>query len=235
MSDRLRDSNRNLLILGVTSSLAPSIIRRAKAQGYNIYGTFRNQSNITRDYEDLVTLLELDISSEASISSFESFIQTAQFDTVVSLIGKTFIEESVSEKSSSVALYLNSYITNLICLFDKVIASLKNTQKKSFFTFVSSRAAIYGSFDPYYAATKGALQAYITSVSNKYPQITFHLIISGLIEESKMFLEMDLVNVESHRTRAGNQLAHIDDFGNFLFSAIESEKSELIHWFGKNY
>ena len=73
MSDRLRDSNRNLLILGVTSSLAPSIIRRAKAQGYNIYGTFRNQSNITRDYEDLVTLLELDISSEASISSFESF------------------------------------------------------------------------------------------------------------------------------------------------------------------
>lgn len=215
--------------------MAPSIIRRAKAQGYNIYGTFRNQSNITRDYEDLVTLLELDISSEASISSFESFIQTAQFDTVVSLIGKTFIEESVSEKSSSVALYLNSYITNLICLFDKVIASLKNTQKKSFFTFVSSRAAIYGSFDPYYAATKGALQAYITSVSNKYPQITFHLIISGLIEESKMFLEMDLVNVESHRTRAGNQLAHIDDFGNFLFSAIESEKSELIHWFGKNY
>lgn len=182
-----------------------------------------------------MTLLELDISSEASISSFESFIQTAQFDTVVSLIGKTFIEESVSEKSSSVALYLNSYITNLICLFDKVIASLKNTQKKSFFTFVSSRAAIYGSFDPYYAATKGALQAYITSVSNKYPQITFHLIISGLIEESKMFLEMDLVNVESHRTRAGNQLAHIDDFGNFLFSAIESEKSELIHWFGKNY
>jgi hypothetical protein len=46
---------------------------------------------------------------------------------------------------------------------------------------------------------------------------------------------MDLVNVENHRLRAENQLAHINDFGNFLFLAIESEKSELIHWFGKNY
>jgi short-subunit dehydrogenase len=235
VSEGGRDSKKNLLILGVTSSLAPSIIRAAKDQGYNIYGTFRNQSNASCDYEDLVTLLELDISSEASISSFESFIHTVQFDTVVSLIGKTFIENNVSEKSSSVALYLNTYITNLICLFDKVIASLQNTQEKSSFTFVSSRAAIYGSFDPYYAATKGALQAYVTSVSNKYPQTTLHLIVSGLIEESKMFLEMDLVNVEKHRTRAGNQLAHIDNFGNFLFSAIESKKSGLIHWFGKNY
>jgi hypothetical protein len=182
-----------------------------------------------------VTLLELDISSEASISSFDGFIQTTQFDAVVSLIGKTFIEKNMIEKSASVILYLNSYITNLICLFDKIIPSLENTQKKSSFTYVSSRAAIYGSFDPYYAATKSALQAYVTSVSNKYPQITFHLIISGLIEESTMFLEMDLVNVENHRLRAENQLAHINDFGNFLFLAIESEKSELIHWFGKNY
>jgi len=235
VSEGRRDSKKNLLILGVTSSLAPSIIKRATHQGYNIYGTFRNQSNASHDFEDLVTLLELDISSEASISSFESFIQNVHFDTVVSLIGKTFIENNVTEKSSSVALYLNSYITNLICLFDKVIASLEITQKKSSFTFVSSRAAIYGSFDPYYAATKGALQAYVTSVSSKYPQITFHLIVSGLIEESKMFLEMDLVNVEKHRTRAGNQLAHIDDFGNFLFSTIESKQSGLIHWFGKNY
>ena len=215
--------------------MAPSIIRSARGRGYNIYGTYRNRSNVSPDFEDLVTLLELDISSEASISSFDGFIQTTQFDAVVSLIGKTFIEKNMSEKSASVILYLNSYITNLICLFDKIIASLENTQKKSSFTYVSSRAAIYGSFDPYYAATKSALQAYVTSVSNKYPQITFHLIISGLIEESTMFLEMDLVNVKNHRLRAENQLAHINDFGNFLFSAIESEKSELIHWFGKNY
>jgi NAD(P)-dependent dehydrogenase (short-subunit alcohol dehydrogenase family) len=235
VSESQHGSKRNLLILGVTSSLAPSILRSAKARGYNIYGTYRNRINVSPDFEDLVTLHELDISSEASISSFASFIQTAQFDTVVSLIGKTFIDKNIHAKSASVVLYLNSYITNLICLFDKIISSLENTQKKCSFTYVSSRAAIYGSFDPYYAATKSALQAYVTSLSSKYPQITFHLIISGLIEESTMFREMDLVNVENHRSRAENQLAHINDFGNFLFSAIESEKSELIHWFGKNY
>ena len=215
--------------------MAPSIIRSAKHRGYTIYGTYRSPSNVTRECADLATMVELDISSEESISSFESFIQNTQFDNVVSLIGKTFIEKHFDKKLSNVSLYLTSYITNLICLFDKVIASLDNTKNNSTFTYVSSRAAIYGSFDPYYAATKSALQAYVTSLSNKYPQIDFHLIISGLIEESRMFLEMDLANVENHRTRAGNQLAHVDQFGDFLFSAIESKESELIHWFGKNY
>ena len=235
VNENLEGSKKNLLILGITSSLAPSIVSSAKLRGYTIYGTCRSLKDTSPDLKVSVNLIELDISSKDSISKFENYIRTIKLNFIVSLIGQTSRKINTSQDYDYIALYFSSYITNLIYLFDTIIPHYLDDNQELLFAYVSSRAALYGSFDPYYAATKSAIQSYIASVSRKYLNITFFVILSGLIEGSKMMREMDVMSLMSHRTRANNQLAHVDDFGEFLFSITQSENLNLINWFGENY
>jgi short-subunit dehydrogenase len=76
---------------------------------------------------------------------------------------------------------------------------------------MSSRAAYAQSFDPYYAATKGALESFINSLSRHLkPAQSLVSVRAGLIRESRMFFEMPADVRLKHMEISGNSLIDLN-------------------------
>ena len=70
----------------------------------------------------------------------------------------------------------------------------------------SSISAQRGSFDPIYAASKGALLSFVKSVCSQLPPgARINAVAPGLIQDSAMFLEMSVQRQEFHRQQVPSQ------------------------------
>ncbi len=213
------ERNNKLLILGGTSSFASSLIESSQKEKYQIFATFRGKKSVSVSEE--INLLSLDISDVASIETFLTQINDSTFSYVACLIGslsEIYPQNAYAESKK----YIETYITNLIYLFEGLLLKnrLQNTCKV---LIMSSRAASYGSFDYYYSISKAAVEAYVKSKSKSSPQIRINAVSTGLVRDSNMFINMPVEVIESHSIRANHKLLTLPDVGNELVNIFKSE------------
>jgi hypothetical protein len=209
-----QDSRQNLLIVGGTASISNDIIQLGLEREFKITATFRTKSKCVDSNVDWV---QLDISDQASIESFNEYIKNKEFRLILFVIGELSLSESNKEK------YL---ITNLMSA-TLILESLRNSldkEEKSVLLYVASRSAIYPSFDLYYSIVKAGLAAAVRSLSLGLLQNQKMLSIApGLIVGSSMYEKTPKNVRKSHHTRSDYKLLDLKNLASEVFKIIDCQ------------
>ena len=181
---------------------------------FKITATFRTKSKCVDSNIDWV---QLDISNQASIESFNEYIKNKEFRLIIFVIGELSLSESNKEK------YL---ITNLVSA-TSILESLRNSldkEDKSVLLYVASRSAIYPSFDLYYSIVKAGLAAAIRSLSLGLLQNQKMLSIApGLIVGSSMYEKTPKNVRNSHHIRSEYKLLDLKKLAREIFKIIDCQ------------
>jgi 3-oxoacyl-[acyl-carrier protein] reductase len=170
---------QNILIIGISGSLGSAFANGLKTIGnYHIFGTTSQPSNISEN------VFHLDFQNDKTIHSFPDII----FNHVIIASGY--------EPSSNLAESTAEHIDKMFrihaigpLLFLKKIA--KQFAVDSSITFVSSPAAWQGSYDPSYAAVKGAVNSLVRTLAKDFaPKTRVNALSPSLIEDSTVFNKM---------------------------------------------
>lgn len=90
--------------------------------------------------------------------------------------------------------------------------------------FLSSIAAVKGSYDPSYAASKSALFGLIKSLTKEFNDYRFNILSLGLIENSRVFDQMSSDFILKHKSNMINdKLISLDQVNEALKFIIEND------------
>jgi NAD(P)-dependent dehydrogenase (short-subunit alcohol dehydrogenase family) len=219
---RVKAHAKQVLIIGGSSSLAETLIRFAKEESYEITATFRG--NVSKDRDPCIKWINLELSQIESLEEFFDELSDVKYDRVLFLIGavtnKYFLDMSHSEMLN----YYSTYVVNSLYLLQKCLALLKTT---SSIIVMSSRAGSSASYDVHYSAVKSALEAYVRSSGKSIGKNqSIVAISSGLIEGSKMYLDMKPEHQNSHKIRAGGHLITLNELCSQIWRLTAEETIE---------
>lgn len=223
-------SNVNLqntaVIVGASSSIGFEISQKFIKYGFDVVGTYsvgkKNlQSAISLDYQ-------LDLFSDASIEKFSIDLKSAnkKIDVLIFLAGilpgKSLEDYEFSEIDKVMGINFGGQAKVLT----KMIPLLSNQACILMFSSISARR---GSFDPIYAASKGALLSFVKSMSSKLPSgVRINALAPGLIEGSSMYLDMDPETQEKHKAQSHSKsLLSMEDLSEMVFDICQSKWSHL--------
>ena len=204
-----------MLLIGGDSSLGAAISARASVQGWSVLSTSRKceQGSSAESGE-----LFLDLSKQDSIEGFFSVIGEKRFQSVIFSIGKT------SKKQEDLDEYFRVHLVNALRVITRV-AGLVSHERGSSIIYLSSRAALYPSFDVNYSVVKAGLMAGLRSLSRVAPpNQRFLSLAPGLIEDSSMYREMSPAVQENHRLRAGGSLLTMEEFANQCLEIVNNSE-----------
>ena len=173
---------------------------------YSICATSRR-----RNRKDLagVRWLPLELGSNRSVHKFLKRVQELKFDRIICLIGGTSVEASIHVNLDDLQYYYKVFISNLFFVLQELQNSLKD---ESNMLVMSSRAANSKSFDPHYAATKGAVESLVNSLSGRLSEgKSIVAVSSGLIVDSKMYQEMGMDIRNQHLSKSNFKLLNLED------------------------
>lgn len=223
-------SNINLqnkvVIVGASSSIGFEISQKFIKCGFDVVGTYSSakqdlQSNISLDFQ-------LDLSSDQSIEKFSSELKSIgkKIDILIFLAGilpgKSLGEYNFSEIDKVMTINFGGQAKTLL----KIIPMLS---KDACILMLSSISARRGSFDPIYAASKGALLSFVKSMSSKLPSgVRINALAPGLIEGSSMYMHMDPATQRRHKAQShSNRLLSMKDLSEIIFDLCQSKWSHL--------
>lgn len=220
-------ANQNLLIIGGTSSLSNYICNLAISEGWKVYCTYRDEGK--RFLNKDLSWLNLDFSQYKSVNEALIFLEALQFDRIIYLAGElsNFQNDAVEFPNFS------EYFTRNISMpvwFLKSLLLQKEFKVNSTFTYLSSRASEFGSNDYCYGAGKAALENLVKSFSllNQL-NLEFKIIVSGLIEGSRMYERMLPHIVEAHKNKSKGQLLSAKEAASQIWeiSSVRNLTSDL--------
>jgi len=205
--------NRNLLILGGSSSLGMELIIQAKSRELSTLSTFRSAKYRNISYGNW---LELNIENKESIHSFLEKISNEEFSTIIYCIGSLSHISLQTLSVEQIYKYFKTYISNATYLITKLTKNLQKNSEANLI-YISSRASIYPSFDFCYAASKAALSSLVSSLSRQIPRDhSTYVMAPGLIKGSNMYLEMENHIREDHEKRSNYNLLTLEEVASFI-------------------
>ena len=180
----------SVLIIGASSSLGSCVVKNFSDSGYDVLATYASNP-LSETKSGQVVPVHLDLNADDSISEFVSFVTLEgwTFDVCIFLAGflpgKNLKEYEAEEIDKVMSINFSG--------FSKVCKSLQpRFNNNSQIIIVSSISAQRGSYDPIYAASKGALISYMKSLSQCKPlKIRANAIAPGLIKNTSMYDDMD--------------------------------------------
>ena len=212
----------NIIIIGASSSVGNEIISRFKSPTTRIIATYNSKQNYKHNVN--LSSLKLDLNNNESIENFINELKSvvSHIDTAIFLAGilpgknlKEYILKDMEEVMTINFTGQAKVIKGLLQLFDC----------DSQILMISSISAQRGSYDPIYAASKGAILSFVKSIANGLGGTRVNAIAPGLIEDSAMFNEMSIERREFHRQQKSNkQLLDISDFSRIIFDLSRN------HW-----
>jgi len=212
--DNPKDSCQNLLIVGGTASISRDIMTLALERHFKITATFRTKSKCNNSN---VNWVQLDISDQVSIKSFNEYIKNKEFNLILYMIGELSLSESNKEK------YISTNLVSAISILEHLRHSL-DKEKKSVLIYMASRSAIYPSFDLYYSIVKAGLAAAIRSLSFGLLKNQKMLSLApGLIVGSSMYESMPEYVRKSHHVRSDNNLYDLKKLASEVFKIIDCQ------------
>ena len=216
---------KSVLIIGGSSTLGISLINKFTQANYSLIATYTKS---TIEKHDNLLSFKLDLTSESSIEDFINFIQSNElrFDICVFLSGilpGNNLSEYTPEEIDQV---MNINFIAFTKLYKKLEKYLNN---ESQLIAVSSISAQRGSYDPIYAASKGALISFVKSISQINPIKTrANAIAPGLIEDTSMFHAMQPVRQSFHIDQSPTKkLTQIEDLSSIIFDMTKPHWSNV--------
>lgn len=215
-----------VVIVGASSSIGFEISQKFIKCGFDVVGTY---SACRKDLQSPISLdFQLDLSSDESIEKFSSDLKSTRkkIDVLIFLAGilpgKSLAEYEFFEIDKVIGINFSGQAKVL----SKIIPLLSSDACILMFSSISARR---GSFDPIYAASKGALLSFVKSMSSKLPSgVRINALAPGLIESSSMYMHMDPEIQEMHKVQSHSKnLLSIQDLSEIVFDICQSKWSHL--------
>jgi 3-oxoacyl-[acyl-carrier protein] reductase len=184
-----------VLIIGASSSIGQAISLRF-CMADRVITTHTSQMPAGSDNQ---TAFHLDLRKDLSIERFIEELKTIslRIDIVIFLSGMLPGKDLKGYTFDEVDEVMAVNFSGQAKLLMKMLPFLT---KRSRLLMFSSISAQRGSFDPIYAASKGALLSFVKSMCNQLPTgARINAVAPGLIQDSNMFYEMGLQRQEFHR------------------------------------
>lgn len=230
MRDYLENSNKSLLVLGGTSSIAKPIIERAILEGFKVDATFRNLGK-TWQTEGLSWHF-LDIARIESIRDLNEVMKYSSFKRILYLIGSLSHIEISESDVEELSEYISTHLTNPIFLLNHVSEEISESSK---LLIMSSRAA-KKSHDIPYALIKSGLETFIRSMRSRASITNISYIRSGLILDSKMASTMTQSDMDRHLELSAGQLINLESAASRIWDVFaESWQDHESFSLGQDY
>ena len=188
-----------VLIIGASSSIGSAITERFRGPSTRIITTSTSGDVGTANEKEVA--MRLNLSNDESIDTFVRQVEelTSEVGIAVFLAGilpgKSLEEYKTAEIDEVMSVNFNGQAK----LIMKMLPLLT---KRSRLLLFSSISAQRGSYDPIYAASKGAILSFVKSLATNLPQgARINAIAPGLIEDSAMFHAMAPDRREFHRNQ----------------------------------
>jgi len=172
---------KKVLIVGGSSKVGKNLINTLDKKSYQIYSTFNNNMIKGKKYKH-IKQIEINLNNDMHASFHKLKIN---YDIIVLLPG-VLLGKSLSEyNSKNIISNFNINFTSQTILLNKI---LKKQKKNCLIIFISSISARRGSYDPIYAAAKGAMISFSKSLSLWLsPKIKCLTLCPGLIKDTNMY------------------------------------------------
>jgi len=222
----VRCERASVVIIGASSSIGSAIVDRFRAGGSRLVATYCNNNRL-QDCDDIRTL-PLDLASDASIERFVADLRglVEHVDTTIVLsgllFGKSLREYTMGEIDATMAV-------NFTGQAKLMMRMLPMFRPGSHVILLSSISAQKGSYDPVYAAAKGAVLAFVMSMASAVaPDVRINAIAPGLIKDSSMYCAMTPERREWHRTQTPRKrLLERTDLADVIFDLSRDHWAHL--------
>lgn len=186
-----------IVVVGASSSIGGAITARFRSQAARIITTYASHAPASAEAQ--VDALHLDLREDASIDSFSQQLKVTlpRVDIAIFLAGllpgKSLDEYGFSEIDEVMSVNFNGQAKVL----SRMLPLLTGRSRVLMFSSISAQR---GSFDPIYAASKGALLSFVKSMASRLPPgARINAIAPGLIQDSTMFRDMTEERQDYHR------------------------------------
>lgn len=213
---------KNIIIVGASSSIGSAIISNFRSPSTHIIATCHSKPKII--YKENIYNLKLDLEKNKSIENFIKEVHSiaSHIDTAIFLAGilpgKNLKEYNLTDMEKVMTINFTGQakvIKGLLPLFDS----------DSQIIMISSISAQRGSYDPIYAASKGAILPFVKSLAVGLGGVRVNAIAPGLIEGSAMYKEMSIDRQGLHRQQTSQKrLLCISDLADIIYDISQS------HW-----
>lgn len=192
----VNETEINLLIIGGTPILAKTIMNFSKNESFSITATYRGGVRLYLERQG--TWLHLELSEKSSIEKFPIELKDLKFNKTFFLIGALTNTYFLDMSHEDLTVYYSTYVVNALYLLQRC---LKNIKPTSSIIVMSSKAGSNASYDVHYSAAKSAVENYFRSSAGALAGNQSIIGIScGLVENSRMSLDMKPKHRESHKT-----------------------------------
>lgn len=212
---------KKLLLISGNSSIGPEIIKEFLNKNYKVITTYNKKKIILK--KSRLYLIKLNINDEKDIRIFIKKISKIKFDCAIFctgiLLGQKFLDYTINDAK-------NVFNINFFSIINLFSLLLKNFKKNASVFFISSISSERGSFDPYYAASKAALNMMVKNLAKDLAKkIRIIAVSPSLIENSKMYYDMTKKNRVKHlKKNPQKSLVKKKDIAKILLSL------SLNHW-----
>lgn len=214
---------QNVLIIGSSSVIAKEISLRFREESMRVIETYTlNKPKILNEQS---TALYLDLRSDESINTFVENLNKicTEIDVAIFLsgvlYGKSLDKYELSDIDEVMSVNFNGHAK----LISKIVPFFTENSRLLLFSSISAQR---GSFDPIYAASKGAVLSLVKSLATALPSgARINAIAPGLIQDSSMYKDMSQERQQHHRNQipSGNLLAS-KDLAKIVFDLCQ------VHW-----
>jgi len=214
--------NNNIVIIGASSSIGNSIISKFRSPSTRIIASYYSNNDINP--EDNMLALELDLKKEQSIDIFIKEVHsiTSHIDTAIFLAGILPGKNLQEYEKADIENVMRINFTGQAKVIKGILPLLDSDSQ---IIMISSISAQRGSYDPIYAASKGAILSFVKSLAAGLGGVRVNAIAPGLIEDSTMYKEMSPERQELHRQQTSHKtLLQMSDLADVIYDISK------IHW-----
>jgi short-subunit dehydrogenase len=188
-----------IVIIGAKGDIAKALARKYAKQGYDLYLTARQvselesfASDITIRTERKVQCIELDVLNYASHQAFYKALPTKPVGVLIT-VGYLGEQQKAQSDFNETQKIINTNFTGIVSLLN-IFADDFEKRKTGFIVGISSVAGDRGRKSNYlYGATKAALTAYLSGLRNRLYQANVHVLtVKPGFVNTQMTAKMDL-------------------------------------------
>lgn len=217
---------KTAIIVGASSSIGRAISARFRGPAARVITTYASQAPVSP--EERTGALHLDLRDDAGIDAFVRQVKdiSPRIDIAIFLSGilpgKSLNAYEFSEIDEVMSINFSGQAKVLLRMLPLLTA-------RSRVLMFSSISAQRGSFDPIYAASKGALLSFVKSLAPRLPSgARINAIAPGLIQDSTMFREMTTERQEYHRGQVPSKhLLRQKDLADVVFDLCQNHWAHL--------
>lgn len=205
----------NALIFGVSGAIGAATADAAIHEGFCVYGLCRTAITVPG-----ITICRADIRRPLELES--AIAALPPFNLIVFCQG---MQPALNLASSSHEHVLEMFETHVIGTMLAMRHLLPKLADRACVVMLSSNAAKKGSYDPAYAAAKGAIVSLTTSLAKELKsRARVNCIAPGLVAESPVHCSMKAEHEGIHRSRMFmNELVHADEVASLVLEIYRNE------------